>query len=76
MESPTANSQSCSVYENGNHSTFHEDDECDSSAHPTKVALDEDLLPTATVPADEEDDEPGRNEKKIRTTIRCIMSTR
>lgn len=49
------------VYENGNHSTFHEDDECDSSANPGKISLDEDLLPATTLPADEEEDEPGKS---------------
>jgi hypothetical protein len=52
------------VYENGNHSTYHDDDECDSSSHPRKVSLDEDILPTTTT-VDEDDDEPGMN-KKIR----------
>jgi len=52
------------VYENGNHSTYHDDDddECDSSSHPRKISLDEDILPT-TMTVDEDDDEPGMNKK-------------
>jgi len=53
----------CLVYENGNHSTYHDDDECDSSSHPRKISLDEDILPT-TMTVDEDDDEPGMNKKK------------
>ena len=50
------------VYENGNHSTYQDDDdECDSSAHPRKISLDEDILPTTTMTVDEDEDEPGKN---------------
>lgn len=54
------------VYENGNHSSYQaneaDDDECDSSAHARKIALDEDVLPRTTpTAADDDDDEPGRN---------------
>jgi hypothetical protein len=64
------------VYENGNHSTCHDDDECDSSSHPRKISLDEDILPTA-VTVDEDDDEPGMNKNKIaKKKILSIMSTR
>lgn len=51
------------VYENGNHSNYQDDDECDSGSHPAKIALDEDILPTATMTVDEEDDEPGKKRK-------------
>jgi len=54
------------VYENGNHSTYQDDDECDSSAaHPGKISLDEDILPSATMPVDEDDEEPGTMIKRI-----------
>lgn len=54
------------VYENGNHSTYQDDDECDSSAaHPGKISLDEDILPT-TMPTDEDDDEPGTSARRER----------
>ncbi len=50
------------VYENGDHSTYQDDDdECDSSAHPRKISLDEDILPTTTMTVDEDEDEPGKN---------------
>ena len=48
------------VYENGNHSTYQDDDECDSSSHAQKISLDEDILPPP-MPTDEDDDEPGMN---------------
>lgn len=51
------------VYENGNHSSYQDDDECDSSAHPRKISLDEDILPPA-MPIDEDDDEPGMSQRK------------
>lgn len=70
------------VYENGNHSTYQDDDECDSSAaHPRKISLDEDILPT-TLPVDEDDEEPGMikwitNEtKETFFFLLLIMSTR
>jgi hypothetical protein len=50
------------VYENGNHSTYQDDDECDSSSHTRKISLDEDILPPP-MPVDEDDDEPGMNRK-------------
>ena len=54
-------SRSHLVYENGNHSTY-QDDECDSSSHARKISLDEDILPTPTMTVDEDDDEPGKPE--------------
>jgi hypothetical protein len=60
------------VYENGNHSTYQDDDECDSSSHPRKISLDEDILPP-TMTVDEEEDEPGMNEYE---RILFLMSTR
>lgn len=62
-----------SVYENGNHSSYQDDDECDSSSHPRKIALDEDILPPP-MPVDEDDDEPGMKRKE-RDRIQSIMST-
>ncbi len=53
----------CLVYENGNHSAYQDDDECDSSSHPRKISLDEDILPPP-MPDDEDDEEPGMNENK------------
>lgn len=61
------------VYENGNHSSYQDDDECDSSSHPRKIALDEDILPPP-MPVDEDDDEPGMK-RKDRQRIQSIMST-
>jgi hypothetical protein len=60
------------VYENGNHSTYQDDDECDSSSHTRKISLDEDILPPP-MPVDEDDDEPGMK-RKIK--FLSIMSTR
>ena len=56
------------VYENGNHSSYQDDDECDSSAHPRKISLDEDILPAA-MPVDEDDDEPGMSQRKEKNSI-------
>jgi hypothetical protein len=57
------------VYENGNHSTYQDDDECDSSSHPRKISLDEDILPTTTMTVDEDDDEPGMILQKKKNSI-------
>ncbi|CAF2495212.1 unnamed protein product [Rotaria sp. Silwood2] len=60
-----------SVYENGNHSTYHDDDECDSSSHPRKISLDEDILPTTAMPVDEDDDEPENNSSNQQQSFKC-----
>lgn len=64
-----------SVYENGNHSTYQDDDECDSSAaHPRKISLDEDILPT-TLPVDEDDEEPETNSSNQQQSFKCPYCT-
>lgn len=61
------------AFENGNHSNY-ADDECDSSSHPQKISIDEDLLPSTTMPVDEEDDEPGKL-KRVERHLPSLMST-
>ena len=61
------------AFENGNHSNY-ADDECDSSSHPQKISIDEDLLPSTTMPVDEEDDEPGKL-KRVERQLPSLMST-
>jgi uncharacterized Zn-finger protein len=62
------------VYENGNHSTYQDDDECDSSSHTRKISLDEDILPPP-MPVDEDDDEPETNTSNQQQSFKCPYCT-